>query len=361
MSTLEILRTGPLALVEDLGRPGPRPHGRDAFRGGRPALAHLGQPPGRQPRRPGHRRGDVRRLLGPGARRRCRHRRHGRRRRPVGQWSSLWHQQHSVRPRRAGDLVGGTALRPADYLAVRGGIDVAPVLGSRSYDVMSAIGPLPLQPGDMLAVGEHTDDFPELDQAPVAAIAGDLLELRVVPGPRDDWFADPDALVHTEWVATDRSDRVGMRLTGRPLAHRVETDRQLPSEGATRGAIQVPPNGLPVILGPDHPVTGGYPVIGVVAEGDIDEVAQIRPGQHVRLHWLRDRADRLAADRHTVRLTLVGTRGAHPGPHRTPGSHFRSRRRDPGGRPTHGHRRSAAARSTSPTLTGNTHWGACMP
>jgi biotin-dependent carboxylase-like uncharacterized protein len=174
------------------------------------------------------------------------------------------------------------------YLAVRGGIEVAPVLGSRSYDVMSAIGPQPLQAGDVLNVGGHTDDFPELDQAPVASIADDLLEVLVVPGPRDDWFTDPDALVHTDWIATDRSDRVGMRLAGRPLQYRWP-DRQLPSEGATRGAIQVPPNGLPVILGPDHPVTGGYPVIGVVADADIDKIAQIRPGQHVRLHWSRPR------------------------------------------------------------------------
>ena len=174
------------------------------------------------------------------------------------------------------------------YLAVRGGIDVAPVLGSRSYDVMSAIGPRPLQPGDVLSIGEHSPAFPELDQAPVASIADDLLELKVVPGPRDDWFARPDALVHTVWIATDRSDRVGMRLAGPPLAHRWP-DRQLPSEGATRGAIQVPPNGLPVILGPDHPVTGGYPVIGVVADCDIDKVAQVRPGQHVRFHWSRPR------------------------------------------------------------------------
>jgi biotin-dependent carboxylase-like uncharacterized protein len=174
------------------------------------------------------------------------------------------------------------------YLAVRGGIEVAPVLGSRSYDVMSAIGPQPLQAGDVLNVGDHTDDFPELDQAPVASIADDLLEVLVVPGPRDDWFTDPDALVHADWIATDRSDRVGMRLAGRPLQYRWP-DRQLPSEGATRGAIQVPPNGLPVILGPDHPVTGGYPVIGVVADADIDKIAQIRPGQHVRLHWSRPR------------------------------------------------------------------------
>lgn len=175
------------------------------------------------------------------------------------------------------------------YLAVRGGIDVAPVLGSRSYDVMSAIGPPPLRPGDVIPVGDHTDDYPELDQAPVAAISEDLLELRVVPGPRDDWFTDPDALVHTDWLASDRSDRVGMRLVGRPLEYRWP-DRQLPSEGATRGAIQVPPNGQPVILGPDHPVTGGYPVIGVVTHDDADKVAQIRPGQHVRLHWSRPRA-----------------------------------------------------------------------
>jgi biotin-dependent carboxylase-like uncharacterized protein len=162
------------------------------------------------------------------------------------------------------------------------------VLGSRSYDVMSAIGPLPLQPGDVLPIGEHTEEYPELDQAPVAPISDQLVELLVAPGPRDDWLADADALVHTIWMASDRSDRVGMRLEGRPLLHR-DPGRQLPSEGATRGAIQVPPNGLPVILGPDHPVTGGYPVAGVIADQDIDKLAQVRPGQHVRLHWSRPR------------------------------------------------------------------------
>ena len=147
--------------------------------------------------------------------------------------------------------------------------DVDPVLGSRSYDVMSAIGPPPLRPGDVLPVGEHAAEYPELDQAPVASIAEQMLDLLVLPGPRDDWFVDPDALVHNVWVASDRSDRVGMRLTGTPMRYR-DPDRQLPSEGLTRGAIQVPPNGLPVILGPDHPVTGGYPVAGVVVDADIE-------------------------------------------------------------------------------------------
>ncbi len=83
------------------------------------------------------------------------------------------------------------------YLAVRGGICVEPVLGSRSYDVMSGIGPSPLGAGDRLPVGPHTNDYPELDQAPVAAISEHLVELQVVPGRRDDWLVNPDALVHT--------------------------------------------------------------------------------------------------------------------------------------------------------------------
>jgi biotin-dependent carboxylase-like uncharacterized protein len=288
MTTLEILATGPLALLEDLGRPG---------------LAHLGVTRSGAADRQSHtlanrlvanppdratieitfggfsarvRGGDVAvAVTGADADPSVDGRAFG---------------TNSIRHVRDGQVISlGTPLSGLrSYLAVRGGIDAEPVLGSRSYDVMSAIGPRPLRPGDVLPVGEHAADFPELDQAPVAPITADGLDLVVVPGPRDDWFADPDALVRTGWVASERSDRVGTRLTGSPLTPRFP-DRQLPSEGATRGAIQVPPNGLPVILGADHPVTGGYPVIGVVADRDVDRLAQVRPGQHVRLHWSRPR------------------------------------------------------------------------
>jgi biotin-dependent carboxylase-like uncharacterized protein len=172
------------------------------------------------------------------------------------------------------------------YLAVRGGIGVPPVLGSRSYDVLSEIGPPPLRAGDLVPVGMPSAAYPELDQAPAPTITGDAVELSVVPGPREDWALDPDALVRTGWTVSERSDRVGTRLAGPPLHHR-RPDRQLPSEGTTRGAIQLPPNGLPVILGPDHPVTGGYPVIGVVIARDLDALAQVRPGQTLRLRWAR--------------------------------------------------------------------------
>lgn len=287
-TTLEVLRTGPLALVEDLGRPG---------------LAHMGVTRSGAADRRSHTLAN-RLVANPGE----------------SATIEVTFGGFSARV-RGGDVaiaVTGADTDPAvngvpfginsihhvhdgqvislgaphaglrSYLAVRGGFDVTPVLGSRSYDVMSAIGPSPLRPGDVLSVGEHTDEFPEIDQAPVAAIADDVVELQVVPGPRDDWFVDPDILVRTNWLVTNRSDRVGMRLVGMPLDYR-DPDRQLPSEGATRGAIQVPPNGFPVILGPDHPVTGGYPVIGVVTEKHIDKLGQVRPGQTVRLHWAHPR------------------------------------------------------------------------
>jgi biotin-dependent carboxylase-like uncharacterized protein len=288
MSTLEIIKTGPLALLEDLGR-----HG----------LAHMGVTRSGAADRRSHTLAN-RLVANPDDRATIEVMFGGFSARVHGDDVAIAVTGADANPSVNGVPFGTNSIHYAhdgqvlslgspnsglrSYLAVRGGIEVAPVLGSRSYDVMSAIGPQPLQAGDVLNVGDHTDDFPELDQAPVASIADDLLEVLVVPGPRDDWFTDPDALVHTDWIATDRSDRVGMRLAGRPLQYRWP-DRQLPSEGATRGAIQVPPNGLPVILGPDHPVTGGYPVIGVVADADIDKIAQIRPGQHVRLHWSRPR------------------------------------------------------------------------
>jgi biotin-dependent carboxylase-like uncharacterized protein len=285
---LEILRTGPLAVVQDLGRVG---------------LAHLGVGRSGAADRRSHQLAN-RLVANPDDRATVEVTFGGFSARVRGGDLDIAVTGADTNPTVDGNMFGTNSIHHVhegqvislgtpraglrSYLAVRGGICVEPVLGSRSYDVMSAIGPSPLEAGDEVPVGEHTADYPELDQAPVAAISTDIVELLAVPGPRDDWFADPDALVHTDWVASDRSDRVGMRLAGRGLQYR-HPDRQLPSEGATRGAIQVPPNGLPVILGPDHPVTGGYPVIGVVIDQDIDKLAQVRPGQHVRLHWSRPR------------------------------------------------------------------------
>jgi biotin-dependent carboxylase-like uncharacterized protein len=293
--TLEILRTGPFAVLQDLGRPG---------------LSHLGVGRSGAADRRAHKLAN-RLVANPDDRATVEVTFGGFSARVRGgdvdiavtgadtdpTVNGIEFGTNSIHHVRDGQVISLGTPRAGlrTYLAVRGGVCVEPVLGSRSYDVMSAIGPSPLKTGDRLPVGQHTSDYPELDQAPVAAIAEHLVELQAVPGPRDDWLVNPDALVHTIWMASNRSDRVGMRLEGRPLQHRYP-DRQLPSEGTTCGAIQVPPNGLPVILGPDHPV------VGVVIDEDIDKVAQVRPGQYVRLHWARPRS----AVRERVQASSVG-------------------------------------------------------
>ncbi|MDT7708972.1 MAG: hypothetical protein QOG20_4579 [Pseudonocardiales bacterium] len=189
---------------------------------------------------------------------------------------------HAVLPLRRGQVltlgVPPTGLRT--YLAVRGGIAVEPVLGSRATDVLSGVGPAPLGPGDVLAVGPEPSAFPLIDVAPVAVPPSGTVTLRAVLGPRAGWTGDPGALARTTWTASSRSDRVGMRLEGEPL-RRLDR-RELPSEGMVRGAVQVPPGGEPVLFLADHPVTGGYPVVAVVLDADVDRAAQVRPGQQVR-------------------------------------------------------------------------------
>jgi KipI family sensor histidine kinase inhibitor len=173
------------------------------------------------------------------------------------------------------------------YVAVRGSVVVERVLGSRSHDVLSGLGPRPLRAGDGLGVGSPPRTWPPVDVAPVRHGAGERrpgereTTLRVLPGPRPEWFVAQAwrTLGEPRTVSAD-SNRVALRLDG-PRVARVPGD--LPSEGLVRGAIQVPPDGRPVLFLADHPVTGGYPVIGVVPPDDVDRAAQLRPGDRLRL------------------------------------------------------------------------------
>ncbi|UYN83403.1 MAG: biotin-dependent carboxyltransferase family protein [Microcella sp.] len=172
-------------------------------------------------------------------------------------------------------------------VALRGGIEVDPVLGSRSRDTLAALGPEPLRAGDELPIGPApATPVPAADLVPIDAPADGVVELGVRPGPRLDWFTD-DAwrvLLSSEWVTSARSDRTGVRLEGAALERRAHlAGVELASEGMLWGSIQVSPDGAPTVLGPDHPVTGGYPVIAVVVDGSLDLLAQLRPGQRVRV------------------------------------------------------------------------------
>jgi biotin-dependent carboxylase-like uncharacterized protein len=164
------------------------------------------------------------------------------------------------------------------YVAVAGGFDVEPVLGSRATDTLSWVGPPRVDEGTELPVGRpagepHAHDTPRPDRRG---------PLRISPGPRSDWFG-PDAvrrLCAAPYVVEADSNRVGLRLKGEALQW--VRDDELPSEGMVLGAVQVPPNGQPVVFLADHPPTGGYPVIGVVRREDLWQCGQLRPGDEVR-------------------------------------------------------------------------------
>lgn len=189
---------------------------------------------------------------------------------------------------RAGERIvcGSPATGLRTYLAVRGGIATEPVVGSRSTDLLSGLGPPVVQDGDRLPIGD--DHAPRVDYgvdtAPSPAPPSGPAHLPVVPGPRADWFAanEWDRLTSTDWTASSRSNRIGLRLEG-PGIERHDAG-ELASEGMVRGAVQVPPSGEPIVFLADHPVTGGYPVIAYVTDEAVDLAAQVQPGQVVRFH-----------------------------------------------------------------------------
>lgn len=175
------------------------------------------------------------------------------------------------------------------YLAAGGGIDVTPVLGSRSTDTLAGLGPAPLAEGDLLPTGAPTAPPPSPDAVRTCLPTGAPIALTYRLGPRADRFA-PEAvsqLETREWRIAPSSNRVGVRLDGERLS--VPEADPMPSEGLVLGAIEVPPSGLPIVLLADHPATGGYPVIGVVDEDAVARLAQVTPGASVHFERRRGR------------------------------------------------------------------------
>lgn len=187
------------------------------------------------------------------------------------------------------------------YVAVRGGFAVPPVLGSRSTDTLSGLGPAPLAAGTVLPV------LP----APASSVVGDaetspppspvVTDLRYLPGPRADWISPESlaAFAQTVYTVSAQSNRIGLRLDGPALSRSSVSagggrPAELPSEGTVNGAIQIPASGLPVLFLADHPVTGGYPVLGVVLHADLDRAAQLAAGAQLRFVAVADAARPLA-------------------------------------------------------------------
>ncbi|MGW7554130.1 5-oxoprolinase subunit C family protein [Streptomyces rimosus] len=176
------------------------------------------------------------------------------------------------------------------YLAFAGGVAAEPVLGSRAADLLSGLGPAPLSDGCVLPLGDPYGPPARVDAVVRASLPTTELVLPCVLGPRDDWFTEAGlrTLATGRFRVSSASNRIGLRTEGPPL-ERLK-DGELPSEGMPLGALQVPPNGLPVLFLNDHPTTGGYPVVGVVPERFLAAAAQAAPGTPVRFVPRRPRA-----------------------------------------------------------------------
>jgi allophanate hydrolase subunit 2 len=186
-----------------------------------------------------------------------------------------------------GEFVVPACDRAVRYLAARGGFDVPLVLGARATLAVAGLGGFegrPLRAGDRLAV-ETTRFAPRAASSVVPTVTdppdGPTV-LRVLRGPHLSRFPDGalEQFLSTTWRVSPHSDRVGVRLEGAGIARR--GDDRAPPAPMVRGAVQVTTDGTPIVLGPDHPVTGGYPVIAVVGRASQAILARLRAQREVR-------------------------------------------------------------------------------
>jgi biotin-dependent carboxylase-like uncharacterized protein len=180
---------------------------------------------------------------------------------------------------RVGALSGGAVA----YLAIEGGFAVAPVLGSRSTYTRAAIGGFAgraLKAGDALPL-RHAEAAERKEQMLPALDLARPARFRVVPGPQDDYFTAKGiaTLLEATYTVSPATDRMGMRLEGPALEH--ARGFNIVSDGIAPGAIQVPGNGLPIVLLADRQTTGGYPKIATVISADLPALGRLTPGSKV--------------------------------------------------------------------------------
>ncbi len=183
-----------------------------------------------------------------------------------------------VVPVRSGQMlsIGRVRVGLRAYLAVGGGIESPLVVGSRSSDQLSGLGPGPLAAGDRLDLGVPARPHGVLSRPPGAADPSG--PVRVVLGPHRFPSSVSDALWATEWSVAADSNRIGLRLVGGPP---LTAGPPVTSTAMVTGAVQVPPDGNPIVLLVDHATLGGYPVIACVISADLSRLGQLGPGDHL--------------------------------------------------------------------------------
>jgi biotin-dependent carboxylase-like uncharacterized protein len=205
--------------------------------------------------------------------------------------------------------IGGTRTNARGYLCVAGGFEAKAILGSCSSLE-------PIRPGDELvcrASRTESRALPFFTSAGEDTTSTRPLILRVVPGPQREWFADA-LFFNQEYEVSAASNRMGLRLKGAPLTRR---QGELVSEAVASGAVQITNDGLPIVLGVDGQTIGGYPKIAHVISADLDELAQLRPGDRVRFFCVSWEGAQAALEVRTAFLNewLTRLRSADRHPH----------------------------------------------
>ncbi len=185
------------------------------------------------------------------------------------------------------------------YIAVRGGIDVPVIMGSRSTNLKCKLGGLdgrPLKAGDIIPCRDVYDEFHKhlIHSAPKEDFGSDEITVRVLLGPQDDYFTDHGikTFLNSTYTVTNESDRMGCKLSGEKIEYKNTVD--IISDGIVFGSIQIPRTGNPIIMLADRQTTGGYAKIATVISVDLPLLAQARPGTKVRFELIdRQKAERL--------------------------------------------------------------------
>jgi biotin-dependent carboxylase-like uncharacterized protein len=178
----------------------------------------------------------------------------------------------------AGGVVrcGATRNGARAYLSIRGGVAAAKTMGSASVHVMTTVGGRPLRKGDTVAVGDEAVRRSRRAAAPPAFLTT-RDTLRVTSGPQAEWFAGE--LYRAPYVVAEESNRMGLRLRGPAIP---SPSGQMLTEGVALGAVQVPPDGQPIVLFVEHQTTGGYPKPANVISADFWRLGQLRPRDRVQ-------------------------------------------------------------------------------
>jgi len=237
---------------------------------------------------------------------------------PLPQWQAVEVKENDI------ITISEAKVGARGYLAVAGGFDVPMVMGSRSTYIRGKIGGFqgrPLQSGDKLEIGspskeplQYVGKLIPMEYVPTYVISADndIITLRVIMGPQDDYFSKKGVqnFLNSTYIITADSDRMGYRLEGERIEHISKNHVQIISDGIPLGAVQIPGDGMPIIMLADGQTSGGYPKVATVCTADLPLLAQGKPGNKVQfvaitqdeaISLLKEQEDKL----HKLQLMLT--------------------------------------------------------